>query len=249
MSSQTSPSAYIRVDYREIKLYNALAPILSQNIRCENLEIGDIEIGFTNPEIKLLFERKTQADLMSSITDGRYREQKIRMLGQFPAHRCTYIIEGADITAQYDANWPFPRISPAVYEGAILHTMYRDKMHMVFTRDTDHTAHWLSVLFKKLQAHPEKFIDGAESYISQVKTKSKKCDNIDPSTCLVLQISQVPGISTKIAQEIVKIYPSIRDLIHACDVCETLEKKKALIETIPMVGGKKADALIQYLQL
>ena len=242
-------SVYIRLDYREIKLYNELFPILSEQIKCENLEIGDIEIGCTDPEIKLIFERKTQSDLISSITDGRYREQKIRMLGEFPAHRCTYIIEGSEITAQIGNDWPFPRISPAVYDGAILHTMYRDKMHMVFTRNTTHTAYWLSVLFKKLQAHPEKFIDGAESYISQVKTKSKKCENIDTATCLVLQLSQVPGISTKIAQEIIKIYPTLRHIIRACDTCETIEKKKALLENIPMVGGKKADALIQYLQL
>jgi crossover junction endonuclease MUS81 len=240
--------AYIRLDYRELKLYNALAPLVSEQVRSENLEIGDIEIGCSDPEIKLLFERKTQSDLLSSITDGRYREQKIRMLGQFPAHRCTYIIEGADITAN-TAEWPFPRISPAVYEGAIMHTMYRDKMHMVFTRDTAHTAHWLATLFKKLQAHPEKFIDGAETYISQVKTKSKKCENINTVTCLILQLSQVPGISSKIATEIVGIYPSLRSLISACDACETVEKKRALLEAIPMVGGKKADALLQYLQL
>jgi hypothetical protein len=242
--------AYIRVDYRESKLYTLLAPLIgSENIQCKNLEIGDIEIGCSEPEIKLLFERKTQSDLMSSITDGRYREQKIRMLGQFPAHRCTYIIEGAEITAQTGGGWPFPRMSPAVYEGAIIHTMFRDKMHMVFMRDTAHTAQWLATVFKKLQAHPEKFIDGAESYISQVKTKSKKCDNIDPATCLVLQLSQIPGISSKIAAEIAGVYPSMRALIVACDACDTIEKKKALFEGIPMVGEKKADALIQYLQL
>jgi ERCC4-type nuclease len=241
--------AYIRLDYRELKLYNALAPLVSEQVRSENLEIGDIEIGCSDPEIKLLFERKTQCDLMASITDGRYREQKIRMLGQFPAHRCTYIIEGAEILANNEAEWGFPRISSSVYDGAIMHTMYRDKMHIVFMRDVAQTAQWLCALFKKIQAHPEKFIDGAETYISQVKTKSKKCENIDPATCLVLQLSQVPGISSKIAAEIVGIYPSLRALITACDGCDTIEKKKALLGVIPMVGGKKADALIQYLQL
>jgi hypothetical protein len=245
----SASNIYIRLDYRETKLYAALNTILDYHIQCENLEIGDIEIGCTEPEIKLLFERKTQSDLMASITDGRYREQKIRMLGQFPAHRCTYIIEGAEILANNEAEWGFPRISPSVYDGAIMHTMYRDKMHIVFMRDVAQTAQWLCTLFKKIQAHPEKFIDGADSYISQVKTKSKKCENIDPATCLVLQLSQVPGISSKIAAEIVAVYPSLRALIIACDGCDTVEKKKALLEAIPMVGGKKADALIQYLQL
>ena len=240
-------SIYIRIDYREIKLYNALTALLSENIKCENLEIGDIEITYDNLDIKFIFERKTQGDLLSSITDGRYREQKIRMLGQCPSHRCTYIIEGADIADEVD--WLFPKISPTVYEGAILHTMYRDKMHIVYTKDILHTAKWLTIFYKKFQAHPEKFIDSAESYISQIKTKSKKCENIDKETCFILQLCQVPGISIKIAKEIAQKYSNLKDLIHAFDNCDTIEKKRQLLANINMVGPKKAEALIEYLQL
>jgi ERCC4-type nuclease len=47
-------------------------------ITSEQLEIGDIQIIFDD---KLyVYERKTVSDLLSSINDGRYKEQKIRLL-------------------------------------------------------------------------------------------------------------------------------------------------------------------------
>jgi hypothetical protein len=142
--------------------------------------------------------------------------------------------------------------------------MYRDKMHIVFTKNTQATAQWLAVLYRKVIAQPEKFTDiytGSQlnqdlqtggdvpTYLSHVKAKSKKIENIDPTNCYILQLAQVPGVSVKIAQEIAKIYGNLRELIHACDECDTPDKKKSLISNIPMVGPKKADALIQYLQL
>jgi len=44
----------------------------------KNLDIGDIIIY--NGSYKLIIERKTINDLVSSIKDGRYREQKMRLL-------------------------------------------------------------------------------------------------------------------------------------------------------------------------
>jgi crossover junction endonuclease MUS81 len=244
----TSHNVTLRLDYRETKLYNALVPIVSENIESVNLEIGDIEICCIEPEIRFIFERKTQSDLLSSITDGRYREQKIRILSQLPAHRCTYIIEGGDIIAN-TTDWNFPRMSPSVYDGAILHTMYRDKMHVICTKDVDHTAQFIATIFKKMQGHPEKFIDTQCEYISQIKVKSKKCENISPSICFILQLSQIPGISSKIAQEIVKVYPTWKEIFIALNGCENTSKKKELLCAIAMVGGKKADAIIEYLQI
>ena len=101
-----------------------------------------------------------------------------------------------------------------------------------------------------MQQEPQQ--TGGESnsqYLSHVKAKQKKIDNIDPANCYILQLSQIPGVSVKIAQEIANKYANMRELIHACDKCHTIEEKKQLITAITMVGGKKAEAIIQYLQL
>ena len=52
-------------------------------ITYSNLDIGDIIIKKDGKTL-LIFERKSIPDLYSSINDGRYKEQKIRLLNNFP---------------------------------------------------------------------------------------------------------------------------------------------------------------------
>ena len=74
-----------------LKLLNARV----NNMETGNLDIGDFIIKDNNENIVMIFERKTIADLISSIKDGRYREQSFR-LSQLPLnnHHIFYIIEG-----------------------------------------------------------------------------------------------------------------------------------------------------------
>ena len=78
----------IIIDSRETNLYEKL---LNRNIEIikKQLEIADIHI-IVNENI-FVFERKTAADLLSSIKDGRYKEQKLRMMTTYK--NCNYIIE------------------------------------------------------------------------------------------------------------------------------------------------------------
>ena len=82
-------------DSREPKGILELLNSRVSNIETGNLDIGDFIIKDDNDEIKMIFERKTIADLMSSIKDGRYKEQSYR-LSQFPLnnHHIFYVIEG-----------------------------------------------------------------------------------------------------------------------------------------------------------
>ena len=65
------------------------------DIKIAQLEIGDIHILINNN--LYIYERKTTADLIASINDGRYREQKIRMMTQDAS--LNMIIEGDNITS------------------------------------------------------------------------------------------------------------------------------------------------------
>ena len=72
------------IDQRE----NAIKEIIPKlnlekiNVNYEQLSIGDILIK-KDDKILYIFERKTCDDLLSNITDGRYREQKYRLLEHF----------------------------------------------------------------------------------------------------------------------------------------------------------------------
>ena len=91
----------IKIDTREAALLqqinNQVATIpVFKNIKVisETLPIGDIIIN-DETEDKIVIERKSVADLLSSIKDGRYEEQSYRLNGlHHHNHNIVYLIEG-----------------------------------------------------------------------------------------------------------------------------------------------------------
>ena len=91
----------IVLDCREHKLIAETKKLLEKDIKfkgvsvtTENLEIGDILIRDPNG-LKLIIERKSISDLVSSIKDGRYTEQSYRLTGfEHPNHNIVYLVEG-----------------------------------------------------------------------------------------------------------------------------------------------------------
>ena len=102
---------YIIIDVREDLLYNDIfdrdLDIYKDKIEIikESLDIGDIHIKYN--DILYIFERKTVRDLVSSIHDGRYREQKARMLSIYDKYQLSYIIEEDDVISSkiYSNKW------------------------------------------------------------------------------------------------------------------------------------------------
>jgi ERCC4-type nuclease len=61
------------IDSRESKLIEACQSIAKDiEIITKSLDLGDIIIQNDNEEDKIIIERKTISDLISSISDGRY---------------------------------------------------------------------------------------------------------------------------------------------------------------------------------
>lgn len=91
----------IKIDTRETALLQqmhiqtSLIPVFSQlKIASETLPIGDIIIN-DGKEDRLIIERKSVNDLLSSIKDGRYEEQSYRLNGlNHHNHNIIYLIEG-----------------------------------------------------------------------------------------------------------------------------------------------------------
>jgi ERCC4-type nuclease len=78
----------LSIDYREKALLQRIP------IEPSNLPLGDIVIEKDNKEL-IIIERKTVNDLVSSICDGRYKEQSFRLNESCVSnHNILYIIEG-----------------------------------------------------------------------------------------------------------------------------------------------------------
>lgn len=91
----------IKVDTREQELFKQIKNLVlfipaykDLTLVSETLPIGDIIIADEKEE-KLIIERKSIQDLLSSIKDGRYEEQSYRLNGlPHPNHNIYYLIEG-----------------------------------------------------------------------------------------------------------------------------------------------------------
>ena len=98
-------SMKIIVDVRESVVYDKMLQFVSQQNISENtieiksmpLHIGDIYVTTNDDKHVCVIERKSLSDFISSIKDGRYKEQSHRLLHttNMHPHNIVYIVEGA----------------------------------------------------------------------------------------------------------------------------------------------------------
>jgi crossover junction endonuclease MUS81 len=232
----------IIIDNRETNLYNNMIERdldkYDIQITKKPLEIGDIHIIYN--DIIFIYERKTIADLISSVKDGRYKEQKLRLMANNP-NNINYIIEGSDIIASNNSH--NQQLLTSIYYNSI----YRDKINIFFTKNINDTTTLLLLISTKIIDKPHNFSSNyqySNDYIDNCKIKTKKCDNIDKETCYLLQLSQIPGISKQIAKNIKDIYPSLNILLKTLN---DAENPIELLVKIPNIGQQKATKIIEYL--
>jgi len=228
-------SLYADIFDRDLDIYKDKIDITK-----DTLDIGDIHIKYN--DILYIFERKTVKDLISSIHDGRYREQKARMLSIYNTTQLSYIIEEDDVVSSKIYS------NKSAIQGAYINTMFRDNIRVLFTKNICETATLLLSIAVKIIDNPKKFISGngtdETSYTDYIKLKKKKIDNIDESTCYIMQLSQIPHISNVIAKNIAKIYPTMPNLITS--LIQNDNKIKELCK-IDGIGKEKASTIVKYL--
>jgi ERCC4-type nuclease len=240
----------ITIDARETNIYNDIVSRDLDNYKdkikiiSENLMLGDIHITYKT--LNYIFERKTLQDLQASILDGRYKEQKARLLSNTSQKYITYIIEGDTV------------LSPTTYEryksmiqSAYLHTMFRDNIRILYTKNIVETTTLILLLSTKIIDKPDKFLyeeyTSDKCYTDFVKLKKKKIDNIDAKSCFIMQLSQIPMISNVIAKNIHLTYTSMGTLVKSLDKFETTEQKIKELCKIDGVGKEKAASIIKYI--
>lgn len=167
----------IIVDHRERELSRRLA------CQVTPMPLGDIRIG------DLLLERKTGADMAASIIDGRWRDQKARLLAS--PYTCMYIIEGS---------LKHHRIPYSTLISALGNTVLRDHMHVWRTRDMDETVDVIRML--------------ANKWSKPLKTAGV-CKIVRGENTYVRMLMCIPGVSEHIARHVQKHYSTLKKLRYA----------------------------------
>ena len=161
----------LEIDSREIKLLLHFEKF--SFVSNKTLDLGDL-IFFKDDEPVLIIERKTINDFSSSIIDGRYREQKARLLKS----NCNiaYLVEG---------NVSYHKMKNTIY-GAISNLIFRDNIKLIKTASLKETIDYvekLLVKFEKGDFDQDKKTTNIQNY------KIKKTDCYNVVDCFKLQLN------------------------------------------------------------
>lgn len=199
----------IILDTRErdlIKLFN------ESEINVKSLPVGDVWIT-SSPDFEtpggIVLERKTVADLEASLTDGRYREQRTRLLA-FCAEkkaRAIYCIEGCldrlDGKKTQHELW------------AILNRlMFRYGVFVMQTDSLEDTAKYIKTIASQIEKEATVF-EGQQLSYSDVTSFTKKGNKEDPKQFALAVLQQCPGISANGAKAIYDQFQSLSCIFSA----------------------------------
>jgi len=230
----------IRIDNREqdlIKLVNQLivnVPAFKElQVAVEVLPLGDIILS-ENECDKVIIERKSVADLLASIKDGRYEEQSYRLNGLqgHANHNTIYLIEGDVNKINNIKNERMTAYS------AMFSLNYYKGFSVFRTFSIDETALFICNTAAKIIKSPDKsayyqikFLqqtDGdtvtdkpanTKDYVGLVKTVKK--DNITPDNIAEIMLCQIPGISAATAISIMEKFKTLSSLIASVEADPT----------------------------
>jgi ERCC4-type nuclease len=193
-------SAYI--DTRERELLKRLS------WPAKALPVGDVWIGLSGEVLApggICAERKTAADLEASILDGRYREQRTRLLSycQINHLRPLYIIEG-------DLDRLGARLAKKALVKHLARLTLRYGVSVLQTESLEDTARLCETLAEQIKEDSRVFMTEEAAKVQYTDTISvvKKGNREDPSVFLSAILQQCPGISAAGATAILKQYPT-----------------------------------------
>ena len=157
------------IDNREIKLIELLKTGQVQ-YTTENLLISDIIIKHTinndtpmnEITYTLLCERKTLTDMIASIKDGRYKEQKIRLQAELVNNissqnklKIVYILEGL----QNELRLPQDK---TIINGVIISSIFRDGIPIIQTANLQETFNMIIRLQDRITKNPNEIFTSIE---------------------------------------------------------------------------------------
>ena len=149
-------SILVHIDYRESELIADLKKESEFKMDTPNLDIGDVM--FVNAETEqpyLVLERKTLADLASSNRDGRYREQRARLLSlKGQGVTVGYLLEVGDgWTSELNRVW-HGKVPESLLATIVARLQTRHGMPVFQVRGTAGSAGYIRLLAKMLSEDP-----------------------------------------------------------------------------------------------
>jgi ERCC4-type nuclease len=210
----------IQIDYRETQLLKQFEK-LEKKVESSNLDTGDIILY--GLDTVLVIERKTAADLESSIKSGRLNDQRNRLKAfrsTDPRVKLCLILEHPFIKAN-------KMMSGCIENMVLLHDIY-----VIRTKDIADTAETILSMYTKINNEKSQ----QKTIVQNFKRKTSLMDNM-----LLHQLVLVTGVSEHMASCIVKEYKDIFTLVK--DLTESYSETVKKLQEIDL-GKRKIGPVV-----
>ena len=196
----------------------------------EALNVGDVRICQDGKPV-IVIERKALADLEASYGDGRYAEQKMRLINCDAPH-VVLLVEG------YTSSKAKSETNRKRLLSTFCNSMFRDRISVYHTASLLDTFEWIHHTACQLQKN--KFNEPAEhrkraKYTDVIKMSKKA--NVTPEKALEIQLATIPGVSARMARVVTAQYPTMMDLVEAYQAVDESQRPDMLADL--RVDGKQ----------
>lgn len=178
----------IIADYREKEVIERLEKI-GAVVNKQPLEIGDFIVSD-----KIVFERKTHSDFVSSIIDGRLFEQVYNMKNNF--EKTILIVEGSSNR----------EINENAFRAALASVVVNDGVSILNTKNPEDTAKTIFWIAKK---------DQEEKKSDVVFKVGKK--PLDENRLKEMIVASLPGVSNVISKRLLEHFGSVEKIFLASE--------------------------------
>lgn len=196
-------TATLIIDNREHALIAELTRIGVTHTVAQ-LDVGDIQISNADGQPIFVAERKSHADFAASNQDGRYREQRARLMAvRGGGVAVVYILEGA-WTGNDDRTYG-SRTTEGLLRRLTTRLILRYGMPVIMSSSVAETAIWCKTLLAQLTDDADVFqpeddmaaaTANALTTMTAVLSTAKK-GNKSPATTAMAMLSAIPGLGTK----------------------------------------------------
>lgn len=187
---------------------------LGIDVEMKNLPVADFLVG------DVAIERKTISDFISSMINKRLARQ-LEEIKQYPKH--LLVIEGIDEQELYNDH-NHEGINANAIRGFLLSILLEFQVPIIFTKNYEDSARFISVLAKKTEKH-------------HVSIRAKK-KTFNKKEQLQYILEGFPGIGPATAKRLLKEFRTIKGIINANEdeLKEILGKKSELFQKIISVN-------------
>ena len=184
------------------------------------LPVGDFQITGTDGSTPLLIgERKTLADFAASNTDGRYREQRARLLAARSATGCAlvYVLEGLWTGDDARVVSGHGRVTEGLLRRLTTRLQIRYGMPVLAAASVGETARWIATMLSQLTDDATVFRPGEGEVAGAVMAgmtaalSTVKKENRTGGSVATAMLSAIPGLGEKRCGALLAL-KSIREL-------------------------------------